>query len=346
MVLAMILPCSGCHGPGDLRSTKGAETSKDSGDEGDGEGGRTLNGDDAAEPALPPGFRKVDRKLNKPPFHEHFEGRHPWWDDDEEDEAEEPESWPNAQSPGPDMANFPNSAFTIPRGAFQVEFAPLALSGPSDDTGPSYSTQFLLRYGLTDHLELRLFGLGFAAILRGPQRTTGFSPIAFDLKANLWDESEDHLIPAVGLEAYVQTIYGSPVFRSGTQPALSLLFDHTLPKGFNFEWNVGFNGAQSQVRDNNDINGPINTVHNQLETEALEFNLQWALQRRFFDRLDLFTHGYLNSSAIPNLGDGVVVGGGAVWMATRKVTVFGSYNAGLNKDAPTTSAILGGSWAY
>ena len=244
------------------------------------------------------------------------------------------------------MANFPNSAFTIPRGAFQVEFAPLALSGPSDDTGPTYSTQFLLRYGLTDHLELRLFGLGFTAILRGPQRTTGFSPIAFDLKANLWDESENHLIPAVGLEAYIQTIYGSPVFRSGTQPALSLLFDHTLPKGFNFEWNVGFNGAQAQVRDNNDINGPINTVHNQPETEALEFNLQWALQRRFFDRLDLFTHGYLNSSAIPNLGDGVVVGGGAVWMATRKVTFFGSYNAGLNKNAPTTSAILGGSWAY
>jgi hypothetical protein len=130
------------------------------------------------------------------------------------------------------------------------------------------------------------------------------------MKTNLWRESKNHLIPAAGLEVYLQTEFGSPALRSGLQPSLSLLFDQTLPFGVNFEWNVGVNGAQKPFTLKHNLpNGPINDYHGP-EQEALEFNAQWALQRRFFKKLDIFVHGFINGAAIPNLADGVEIGGG------------------------------------
>lgn len=264
--------------------------------------------------------------------------------DEEADEAE-PQTWPNVQDPGPDLANFPNSVYTVPRNAFHVEWSPVTLNGPSDDSGPSYSTQYLVRFGLTDRLELRTFGLGYTAVFDGPQRTTGFAPIAFDLKMNLWEESSNHLIPAAGLEVYLQTEFGSPAFRGGTQPGIILLFDHTLPGEINFEWNVGLNGAEAQLLEGGDLNGPINTVQGP-EANEYEWSLQWALQRRFFDKLDVFAQGYLNSSAIPSLGDGVMVGAGGIYTLSKRTALFGSYNAGLTRDSPTTFFQLGLATAF
>jgi hypothetical protein len=316
-----------------------------------------------------------DRELEPPPFALHFQGKgadsaddepgkkdglKSYYRDDAPDESgpdgdgagdgdgdddSEPESWPNVQDPGPDMANFPNSAFTIPRGAAHIEFSPVTLSGPTDNNGPNYSTQFLLRYGLTDRLEVRMFGIGFFALFNSPQKTTGFAPIAFDMKTNLWRESRNHLIPAAGLEVYLQTEFGSPALRSGLQPGLSLLFDHTLPLNINFEWNIGVNGAEKPIgRLHDSPNGPLNFVHTP-EENTLELNLQWALQRRFFKKLDVFTHGFLNGSAIPNVADGITVGGGAIWLMNPRLSLFGSYNAGLTKDAATTFFLLGFAYA-
>ncbi len=42
-------------------------------------------------------------------------------------------------------------------------------------------------------------------------------------------------IPAIGIEVYLQTTFGSPAFNSGTQPSMSLLFDQSLPLGIGFE---------------------------------------------------------------------------------------------------------------
>lgn len=258
----------------------------------------------------------------------------------------EPDTWPNIEEPGPDMANFPNSAFTIPKGTAQVEFAPVSLSGPTDNNGPSFTTQYLLRYGLTDNLEFRVFGLGFADVFHGAGKTSGFAPPAFDLKLHLWDESENHLIPAVGLEGYYQSTWGSPAFRSGWQPSGSILFDHTLPLNFKFEWNIGLNGAQAPLfGTDRRPNGPINVVHGP-ERNSMEWSLQWALQRRMIGKLDVFTHGFLNSSAVPQLGDGITVGAGGIWTASDRFSIFGSYNAGLSVDAPTTFLLLGFARAF
>lgn len=249
------------------------------------------------------------------------------------DSTEPAASWPNAQDPGPDLANFPNAAFTIPKGAFHFEFAPFSLYGPDNDSPNTYNTQFLLRYGLTDRVELRLFGNGYESLYNGSPRKparSGLAPLSFDFKVNFWNQPDDVLwLPSMGLEVFVQTEFASPGFRQGTQPGLSLLLDHALPMGFQFEWNVGLNSTLAAT-----------------DSDGVEWNLQWALQRRFFEKLDIFTHGFLNSSALPREGDGLVVGGGAIYLLSKRLTLFGSYNAGLNPAAPTTFAQLGFAVAF
>lgn len=249
-------------------------------------------------------------------------------------DADEPAAaWPNAQDPGPDLANFPNAAFTIPKGAFYVEFAPLSLYGPDTNTPNIYNTEFLLRYGLTDRVELRLFGNGYQSLYNGNPRKpamSGIAPLAFDFKVNFWDQPNETLwLPTMGLEAYVETAFASRDFRAGTHPGLSLLMDHALPYGFQFEWNVGLNSTQLST-----------------DSDGVEWNLQWAFQRLFFEKFNLFTHGFLNSATLPRLGDGVVVGGGFVYLYSKRLNLFGSYNAGLTPEAPTTLAQLGFAYAF
>lgn len=257
-------------------------------------------------------------------------------DDDEDGRADASEpaaAWPNAQDPGVDLANFPNAAFTIPKGAFQFEFAPFSLYGPDNNSPNTYNTEFLLRYGLTDKVELRLFGNGYESVYNGSPRKpamSGFSPLSFDFKMNFWDQPDDVLwLPSMGLEVYIQTEFASPGFRAGTQPGLSLLLDHALPYGFQFEWNVG-----------------VNSTIAQRDFDGVEWNLQWAFQRRFFDKLDIFTHGYINSASLPREGDGIVVGGGGIYSVSKRLSLFGSYNAGVTPEAPTTFTQLGFSLSF
>jgi hypothetical protein len=254
-------------------------------------------------------------------------------EEDRPDAAEQAAAWPNIHDPGPDMANFPNAAFTIPRGAAHVEFAPVGLYGPDKNTPPMFTTEYLLRYGLTDRLELRLFGNGYQSMYHvrpGQDGGSGFSPIAFDVKANFWNQPDDQLwLPSAGIEAFVQADFATKALREGTQAGLSLLFDHALPYEFQLEWNVG-----------------INTTPEPARGDGVEWNFQWALQRRFFDRLDVFTHGYINSASLPREGDGIVVGGGGIYSLSDRLALFGSYNAGLTHEAPTTFFQLGFALAF
>jgi hypothetical protein len=46
------------------------------------------------------------------------------------------------------------------------------------------------------------------------------------------------------------------------------------------------------------------------------------------------------------VGDGIVVGGGGIYALNERVSLFGSYNAGLTVDAPTTFFLLGFASAF
>ncbi|MCY2970033.1 MAG: hypothetical protein NTZ30_05115, partial [Planctomycetota bacterium] len=101
---------------------------------------------------------------------------------------------PNIREPGPDSANFPNSPYTLPKGMAYFEITPtVAGKGTSDPR--TYSTPTLLRYGLTDDVELRLFTNSFT--VEYSPNSAGFSPIVFDVKIHFWDENKDLFLPAV-----------------------------------------------------------------------------------------------------------------------------------------------------
>jgi hypothetical protein len=133
----------------------------------------------------------------------------------------------NIRDPDPDTANFPNGAYTLPKGRLYIENSPVGFYGASKDTPRTYQWEYLIRYGLTDNIEFRIFSNGLTAQAKQGRQpaVTGYAPLAFDFKANFWEENTKYHIPAVGLEIYIETTFGSPVFNSGTQASMNLLFD-------------------------------------------------------------------------------------------------------------------------
>ena len=218
-------------------------------------------------------------------------------------------------SPGPDTANFPNSPLTLPKGRSYVETDPgtFSLAG-SDGTPAAWSWPFLIRTGLTDSCELRIFSQGPTAVgatAAGPAYD-GFAPLAFDVKVHLWGDAEQLWLPIVGVEAYLLTGIASRPFQVGTEPALVLLVDHRLPGDWNLEWNVGcFGSGGDGIPD-------ILSLPN--------LGVQWALQKQLTPRLAAFYQGFYNNAGIPYFPADLVCGFGGQWTVTQRLAVYGSYN--------------------
>ena len=190
------------------------------------------------------------------------------------------------RDPDPDTANFPNGAYTLPKGRLYLENSPVGFYSAARNGSQAsvYQWEFLLRYGLTDNLEFRIFSNGLShQSAQGKQpATTGFSPLAFDFKANFWEENTRYFIPAMGIEVYIQTTFGSPAFNGGTQPSMSLLFDQSLPFEIGFEYNFGITGVQNSQ-------GQI----------VYQFSYQWSFQRQVVKDFDVFLHGFYNAASLP-----------------------------------------------
>ena len=238
--------------------------------------------------------------------------------------------------PGSDLANYPNSAFTLPQGGFYVEVAPQY----STDNSGSYSAGYLLRYGLFDRLELRLMSSGLQE-QGGNSPIVGFNPLTFDTKIHLWDEMENYYLPAMGIEILVQTtLLGSPAFNSGTQPAFSFNFDQSLFWDIALEYNVGASRAQDS------LNAAINTW-------GLTF--QWALQHDVVEDFAVFVNGWYNSeqkgtiilpvnNEISTSEVANVVGAGCIWTLNDKVQLFFNSGAGTTVVSPTFTSYVGFAW--
>lgn len=256
------------------------------------------------------------------------------------------ESWrsqPDIANPGADLANFPNSAFTLPEGRAYVEIAPFAYYGTAESQPAQYNTEFLLRYGLTDDIELRLFGNG-VSWQGGAKPEWGFSPIAFDTKIQLWLEKSDYFLPAAGFEAYLQTpwLSSSSTFNPGTQPSFTFNFDQSLPFEIDLEYNFGATRTQNVNQDN-----------------VWELSIQWALQRDLFDKdFAVFVHGYHNNMSLPRGSSSApaggvsgetrqnAVGGGFVWTLNNRLSVWGQTSGGTTRFTPSLISFLGFAAAF
>ncbi len=247
---------------------------------------------------------------------------------------------PDISTPGPDTANFPNSAFTLPEGRFYFENSPVGYYSATQRTAPQYDWELFLRYGVTDNLEFRLFTNGLT-VVEGAPTTVGFSPLTFDVKYQIWEENLAYRIPAVALETYVQTTWGSSSLSNHTQWAWSVNLDHTLPFGLGLEWNIG-----------------LTSIFLNHESNLVEETLSWSLQRDLTEDVALFVHGYHNGAALPRGStvrvdrerlfrsfNGQVFGAGATWTLDDTLEVFGSANAGIG-DAPGFIGLAGFAVAF
>lgn len=252
--------------------------------------------------------------------------------------ATAPSSGVTIRSPGPDLSNLPNSSYTLPKGGVYVEMIPLVLQGASNDSPKLYNCGILLRYGLTNFMEVQLYTLGFS-VQGQPQPTTGFSPLTFETKIHLAEDSWKYFNYSLGFEAYVQTTWGSEAFDSGTQYALTMNVDHALPCDVALNWNLGFVVKDSPTGE-----------------EVVEPSFLWALQRDVINDLAVFIQGYINNESLPSSRpDGkttakdvteYAVGAGSQWTLNDRVALFGSYNVGLNQFTPDYAGTLGFAVAF
>lgn len=238
--------------------------------------------------------------------------------------------------PGPDLANFPNSSYTLKPGGFYVETAPLSFYGSSPDVPSQWNLSYLMRYGLVEDVELRLFSNG----LTFRPGETGTSPIAIDTKAHLTSYQGEYLNASVGIEAYVQppNWLATPDFRQPFQYSATLLFDHDLPLGVSFEWNVGI------VRQLG------------MGLTRTKPTIQWAFQRDIIDDVAVFIQGFHNASTLPGVPTSQiallndrqidVIGLGAQWIVTPRFSVYGNMNFGITSLSPKQIAIAGFAVAF
>lgn len=250
---------------------------------------------------------------------------------------------PDIANPGPDLANYPNSAFTLPRGRAYVEISPFTYYGAGLATPAQYNTEYLLRYGLIDDIELRLFGNGLSWI-GGSSSTWGFSPIAFDTKIHLWAEKPDYFLPAAGFEAYIQTEWlGNAAFNGGTQPSFTFNFDQSLPFDIDLEYNLGVSRFQDIAGEN-----------------VWDFNFQWGLQRDLFSKdFAVFVHGFYNAATLPRVPNPRIafsiqsnkltqnaIGAGFIWTVNRRLAVYGQASGGTTRFTPSLITMLGFAVAF
>lgn len=268
---------------------------------------------------------------------------------------------PDIRKPGPDTANYPNSAYTLPQGGFYAEITPFAYTGDYARNPEQYNASYLFRYGLFDWVELRLFSTGLS-FKGGNTPETGFSPLVFDTKLHFWDELKEYYLPAAGFEAWLQTTWlGSPSFNQGTQPAFTFTFDQTLPGDVAIEYNIGAQRFQD----------PQN-----LDVSVWDFAFQWAIQRDIIEDLAFFVNGYYNASTLPRFSTNVkkyqlvcdnnnncvrksvnalgivggnrdipnVVGAGLLWTLNDNLALYCNIGAGTDRASPPLQAYLGFAW--
>jgi hypothetical protein len=249
-----------------------------------------------------------------------------------EAESSEPEGpYVSMHDPGPDLANFPNSSITLKQGGFYFESTPLSYYGSSPGASSQWSLPYLLRYGLVDDVELRLFSNG----LTFQGNNLAASPLAFDTKAHLGAYESDLFNASVGIEAYVQSsqFLASTSLKQPLQYSATLLVDHQLPWDLSFGWNVGF----------------LRQMAEGLTRSKPTF--QWALQKNLNEDWAVFIQGFHNAATLPSIPvsaygfkmdhDLDVMGFGAQWIISDRYSVFGNMNFGLTPISPKEIAMVG-----
>ncbi len=243
-----------------------------------------------------------------------------------------PEYKADIKEPGPDSANFPNSAFTLPPGEVYIETSPITFQRNPffnrrriQDRVNQYSMPTLIRVGLFRDFELRLWSQTLQIETLDGARTVGFGPLTFDSKFHFWDQDKEKHIPAFGVQLFSQSNLGSAAYSIPQwEPGFSLNFDYEFENGLSFEWNID---GEYTIKDDG--------------SRVYQAGFQWAVQRELLPNLDGFIHGYLNTPNTTRFQEGAVIGFGMIWFATKTMAIDSSYSFAIRPESPSPIIRLG-----
>lgn len=253
------------------------------------------------------------------------------------DEPPADEDKVDISEPGPDMGDYPNSAYTLRKGRAQLEMGPLSFRTQNANNSSAYAWPFLFRYGVTNDVEFRVLGTGLTTLIN-PQQQTAFSPITVDTKIHLWNDRMECFIPAVSFEASLQTQSGTTSLQAGTEPGINLNMDFPFNKTTNLEMTLGYSGQQTDLnlvtRGAGGSALESRTANGQFNANVYVVYLQWALEQELTDKFEVFIHGYFARPLGTTNDVSVVLGVGFFYQISDRTMIFGSANAGLT-DVPS-----------
>jgi hypothetical protein len=219
-------------------------------------------------------------------------------------------STPSIRDPGPDFADFPNSAEVVPPGVYYMEIAPTSQWSNRPDSLQS-GLELLFRTGIVPDLELRLSGSAITIIDSDEpgQDTVGSGPFGIGFKYHALDGALQWFRPAVGIEfqAVLPVASSNELNPDVVLPSGSLNLDHTLPANFSFHWNLGF---QTSLDDDQD--------------SFLQASFQWSIANDVTRDLQLYVTGAKSYPATPSGGGGILlVGAGFLWVVNESIASYG-----------------------
>ena len=135
-----------------------------------------------------------------------------------------------------DRPDFVESSDVVGRGRLQIETSIAGERSKLDGLRiRGLATPTLLRFGISEDVELRLETDGRLSIKAGPTRERGWADTAIGFKWHLQDGDESRSRPGVALLVHADLASGSGAFRGqGTRPSLRATFEWELADGYSF----------------------------------------------------------------------------------------------------------------
>jgi hypothetical protein len=226
------------------------------------------------------------------------------------------------------------SASVVGRYTFQietgVEFGSDAVAGV---TTRSFSTPTLLRFGVTDRVELRLEWALYRAETRTAEAVEhGFTDLDLGVKAKFADN--EGVVPDFAVLFHLGIPAGVDRFSSAViEPRLKLLLAWALPKGFALGANLGVDVPQP--------NDEGKRYARALYAVSVAFEIP-----RTDERLTVFLE---SAGQVPTRKRAplvIIAGGGFAIRVTKHLQLDAAARAGLTDDAPDITASAGVSWRY
>jgi len=232
-----------------------------------------------------------------------------------------------------DRPDFVESSSVVGRGVFQFETSVAAERGRRGADGArtrTYSTPTLLRYGVSDTLELRLETDGRLVERGGGNgNSSGYGDVALGVKWHALDEAGGR--PSLGFLLHADIDSGSAPFRGhGVRPSLRMAAEWELPDGYALGV---MPGVFADRRDDGARYGGA--------IFGIVLGKSWSERFRSFVELSAprIAHGRDGGSVLT-----FDVGG--AWLIGQRWQLDTALSRGLNRHTPDLSVTLGISGRY